>query len=593
MNTDSDDGQLRFTRSIVFRAMLYLAVSIVLIAALSVAAVLYQQDRMLSERIVREGYSLLDSYVTETRDSIAKGQPRTFQDVIDNVARIDTVTDTALFSRARLMVYRSGEVTVGKPFLRGNDGALRNPNEALYRESHGRFRRADWNLRDAHETEQAKAHTATLEPDGCGECHVQVEPAIAFEENLAHRLEEERAVFYHALPVERECIACHTNWKPGEDAGYLRLTMDTRFAAEQKAENMRGILLVLGAVLVPAVVVILVVFRLMVYRPIHALIGSMADLTRGDGDLTRRLEAKGRHEMGTLSRLVNRFIGKIHEIVTAIKSQMGSVHSAAGHLNTQSEQIAGSTREIAARLETIAAHADEVKLAATEVTTAVEVIERDMASTVEVVEKTRGTARTNNEQTRKASEKVEEFFAKMTDLRRQSDEMVSLLAKIGAIADQTNLLSLNAAIEAARAGDSGRGFAVVADEVRNLALQTTTLTHSINEIIGAFTGDMEQAGRIMEETQSGMEGVAASSVVTERELGETAERIQTLYGEFQRVNEAVLRQQQLTETIVATILEASEGAHMTREVTDRLRELAGDLMESVRSVEAETSKFRC
>ena len=595
MSTAHGNGpRLTFTRSIVFRAVLFLGISIALVAALALGVVYYQQDRLLEKRILSNGYSLLDTYVDETRDSIAKGQRNTFQHAIESVARIDEVKGTALFSRYGLMVYKSGKVTVGKPFVHDpQTGAFHNPNTELYEKSNGSYRRPGWNTRDANESPQAQAHTADKGPEDCKGCHYQIPAGLDFSEDLkAHALQDEQARFYFALPVEQECVVCHTNWSPGEKAGTLRLTLDTSFATEQKMENLRGTLLVLAAVLLPATIVILLVFRLMVYRPIHGLVHNIDDLTQGEGDLTRRLDDRAKGEMGVLSRLFNEFIQKIHAIVVSIKRHMRSVHHSAGELEQQSGAITESNGAIAKRLDAIASHAEEVRGASSEVTTSVHSIHGDITGIVEVIEQTQQSSRDANASTRKASAKVGEFFEKMSGLREQSDEVVAQLQKIYQIADQTNLLSLNAAIEAARAGESGRGFAVVAGEVRNLAQETAELTRSIDEILKSFTNNMAHAGEIMEQTRSQMEQVSEASHTTEAELGTAVGQVHTVYDEFQRVHEAVNRQNQLTEEIVSTILEASEQANLSKEVADRLADLASSLMQSVKEVESETSKFR-
>jgi methyl-accepting chemotaxis protein len=590
---DERDNQLHFSHSLVFRAMLYLGLSIALVVIFAVAAVLYHQEQMLERKILSDGHGLLAKFITETQDSLAKGQPRTFQSIIDNAARIEEVRDTALYTRLGLMTYTSGQVTVGKPFVRqGENGELQNPNIPLHEQTDGRYRRPDWNVRDLHETEKAREHTAGRTQQECFGCHIRV-PELPFDEQgRAYRIGEGSAEFYYALPVERECISCHTNWKEGEKAGYLGITLDTSFATEQRQENLRSILIVLGAVLLPGALVMALVFRLMIYRPIKALIGNIEDLTRGEGDLTRRLQLRGRGEMSLLSRLFNSFVEKIHNIVVSIKSQMSSVHGEAGGLSQSAEEISLRNRQIADRLDVVIAHAGEVGQASDEVSAALQTIRADMQTTVGVVERSGAAAGENRQATEAAKAKLGSFLERMAGLNQRAQSMLELLKQIDTIADQTNLLALNAAIEAARAGESGRGFAVVADEVRNLAGRTGELTRSINDIVGGFTRDMAQASAVMSETSEEMALIAQSSTSTERDLQEAVERSRALHREFGRMESAAERQRQLTASITEAIVQAGEEAGRTRETGERVQELAHRLLEAVSQVESATSRFR-
>jgi hypothetical protein len=161
--------QLNFRQTLVFRAVLYLALSIMILASLSIAVVYFHQRAQLEHKVLEAGYGLLDSYVNESRDSIAKGQARSFQDVVDNVARNDEVREAALYAPSGLMTYLSGQLTVGKLFVHEEQtGALKNPNQEDYEKTRGRYRRPDWNLRDHHETAKASKHIKEKETENKG-----------------------------------------------------------------------------------------------------------------------------------------------------------------------------------------------------------------------------------------------------------------------------------------------------------------------------------------------------------------------------------------------------------------------------------------
>ncbi len=159
--------QLYFRQTLVFRAIIYLAVSMSLLAGMSIAVVYFHQRAELEGEVLEAGRGFLDSLVNESWDSIAKGQPHSFQDVLDNVARIDEIKETALYAPSGLMTYLSDQVTVGKPFVHDREtGVLENPNRKTYDETGGRYRRSDWNLRNHEETVKAPEHIRKNKSEG-------------------------------------------------------------------------------------------------------------------------------------------------------------------------------------------------------------------------------------------------------------------------------------------------------------------------------------------------------------------------------------------------------------------------------------------
>ena len=587
--------QLKFHQSLVFRALAYLALCILALATLSIAGVYFQQRAILESKLVSSGEGLLTTLVTESHDSISKGQPRTFQDVIDGVVRNSAIKSAALYARSRLMTYVSGQVTVGKPFLRKPDGTLENPNRKLYDDTGGRYRRPDWDQRDHQDTDQARTNCAAKAsgPGPCSDCHEQVPADLKLAPGLtAHQTRGDLADFYYAIPVEQGCESCHTNWQPGETAGYLRISMDTSFINAQARDVLWGNLTVLAAVLVPSGIAILLVAFFMLYRPIHHLVDNILSLTEGEGDLTRRLDQRAKGEMGLLSRRFNQFLDKIHAIVVAIKSHMVDVRGSAQDLAERSGQITRSNGEIAGRLTQVAHEAGQVQDASEAVTAAVGRISHNITALVGVIDHTRAVAQQNKTSTAAANQSVDAFFVTMANLRQQSEQVARQLQQIDRIADQTNLLALNAAIEAARAGEHGRGFAVVAEEVRSLATQTAQLTQSINNILGGFTRDMGAASEVMGATRDQMNAVSHSSQATEEELVQVTQDIQSLSGEIGTVTQAVQSQQAMTGTIVSTIYAASQEADATLSIAEHLGQVSQGLIQSVAAVGQETSKFR-
>ena len=252
------------------------------------------------------------------------------------------------------------------------------------------------------------------------------------------------------------------------------------------------------------VLVISMVALNLAYRPILSLRDLVQELSRGSGDLTRRLAVTSTDDLGQISAGINRFIERLQEM-------MGEVREASGQLN---EGISGLARQTGSAQGLLAEHVRETE----QVVTAINEMSR---TAVSVSESAASTAQLTGQSQQLASQSrrvVDQAMASVTALvtevettahsiaamQQDVQQIGSILGVIGSIAEQTNLLALNAAIEAARAGEQGRGFAVVADEVRNLAQKTAVSTAEIQDIIARLQHSSRQAASAMQESQAGV-----------------------------------------------------------------------------------------
>ncbi|CAK0754990.1 hypothetical protein CCP3SC5AM1_2090001 [Gammaproteobacteria bacterium] len=275
--------------SILFRALWFLMAGAVLVTIIMLAIAWGYLNTDIHQRIHHAGDGFLSTLIRDTEESISKGQRNSFQRALDDFVKLDGVMEVSLFSRFNFMLYRSGLVSVGLPFVHdeAHGQPLKNPNEKLFHESNGRFRREDWNLRDLIDIPRVRKHLQEKKDAGlsCGSCHFVMPKGIHFDSST-HRATYEAPGymdFYAALPVERECVVCHTHWIVGEDSGYLRLRINTTPFTKQRNETLFGMALVSIGVLLPMLLIVILVFRFLIFRPLTTLYVNFINLTHGAG----------------------------------------------------------------------------------------------------------------------------------------------------------------------------------------------------------------------------------------------------------------------------------------------------------------------
>jgi len=278
------------------------------------------------------------------------------------------------------------------------------------------------------------------------------------------------------------------------------------------------ILVVVGVVLC---ILLAVLFPLLVVRPMCQLILHLQDIAEGEGDLTVRLDEKSHDEMGQVARAFNKFINKLQGIITQVASSSTQVSTASEELSLSSKQSSeltsrqrNETEQVATAINEMTATVGEVAKSASEAARAADQSDTEATEGRQVVFKT-------VEAIDNLVNEVERSAQVISRLKNESETIGSVLDVIKGIAEQTNLLALNAAIEAARAGEQGRGFAVVADEVRTLAQRTQESTQEIEKMIAALQNGASEAESVMQQSRD----LAHSTVEQAGHAGESLEAI--------------------------------------------------------------------
>ncbi|MFA6443032.1 MAG: methyl-accepting chemotaxis protein [Sterolibacterium sp.] len=385
----------------------------------------------------------------------------------------------------------------------------------------------------------------------------------------------------------KDCTTCHVV-PPGTVLGLVSMKISLDHVNDAVAQQRLKSLLAAMLVSIPLLAFIYLFIRNFVTSPLEKMVLGLRDIASGEGDLTRRLEVRGKDEIGQAASVFNEMMAKFGDLVHQVGESASQVSAAARNLVNCAEQVAGSSQQ----------QNDNSAAAAAAVEQMVSSIASIAQSTEDVHVRSRESLRRSEEGNASLSHLVGEVAIVETTVKQiaeaaiqfvhSTEAITGMTRQVKDIADQTNLLALNAAIEAARAGEQGRGFAVVADEVRKLAEKSAASANEIDTITRTLAQQSEAVRQSINDglahiasSQKSVETVAsvlaaASGSVTE--VGHGLDTIATATDGQRRVSGDVA---QNIELIAAMARENSAAIEGTASAAHQLERLATDLQSAV------------
>lgn len=355
------------------------------------------------------------------------------------------------------------------------------------------------------------------------------------------------------MVAEERCLSCHYNANVGYVLGAMDLVISLDKNDENIADRNMTLVITLSIMIILFIALATVFFSKEIFNPLKNLTSRVADLVSGDKDLTKRVIHKSADEFGETANEMNNFIEMIQSTITDVKTLGEQNYEISLRIDESSRVIKATTKKESEIIGKAISKTKIIEKILAENISAVGETQENVAQTQVQLNTAKDSLNTLSVEVNVFVESENELSQELVGLKSDADSVKEVLNVIKDIAEQTNLLALNAAIEAARAGEHGRGFAVVADEVRKLAERTTKSLSEIDMNVSTIVQSINDVSDKMQTNAAKIESLASISEEVEEKIDHTSDAI----AESNKI--------------------ASQSAENSKEMSDNVTEIIGDI----------------
>ncbi|RMQ95557.1 Histidine kinase, HAMP region: chemotaxis sensory transducer [Pseudomonas savastanoi pv. glycinea] len=345
-----------------------------------------------------------------------------------------------------------------------------------------------------------------------------------------------------------------------------------------------------------AIIVIMVLLVIMIarsiVRPLRDSVQAMADIASGESDLTRSLETHGNDEVTQLARHFNAFTAKLRGVVLQLQASANGLEKASSDLGINAEQAQARSQQQSQQMELVATAVNEVTYGVQDVAKNAEHAANEMRDAESQAHQGQVNIDSSLRQIDHLSGTINQAVEVIRTLSSESTQIGGVLEVISSIAEQTNLLALNAAIEAARAGEQGRGFAVVADEVRLLAQRTQKSTAEIQSMIERLQTHSDAAVKVIADSSRSSQLTIEQANQAGQSLTSISQALRNLNSLNASIASATLQQSHVVEDINQNVTQAAQLSQSTAVAAEQSTQASVQLREMSEQLNGLLRQFR-